>query len=882
MHSPNLNNSQTDPITTTPLMEQYLKIKAKHSDAILLYRMGDFYETFYEDEKIVSKILGIALTKRAHGKTGNVPLAGFPYHALDNYLHTLVKAGHRVAICEQTEDPKFAKGIVKRDVIEIVTPGSTLSEKLLENKKNNFLAAIFLLNNNAGIALADVSTGEFYISEFDEKQIEEQLIAFQPKEILAPESLHEEIKKTIETRLTAVLTKRDDWIFSYDYAKEMLINHFKTHSLKGFGIENMQCGIIAAGAILNYFQENYTSELTHINRIKYLNGTDFMILDESTRNNLEIRNPIRENLGGNTLLAVIDDTSTSMGGRMMQKWLNHPLRFASQINERLDWVEALFNNREILTKLRKKIAECSDIERLIGKIVTGRANGRDLVNLKKSLCIIPEIKKIIDDSKIKILIKRFSVLSALKEVTKLIEKAIVNDPPVTITDGGVILKGYNKDLDELREIAYHGKKWIADLQDKERKRTNISNLKINYNKVFGYYIEVTKTHLSKVPDDYIRKQTLVNAERFITPDLKEKEDKILNAEEKLKSLEYEIFQQVRQKIAEYTNQIQTNSENIAILDCLCSFAQVAMINKYVRPQVNDKLVLKIKNGRHPVVEKFIPAGEEFVANDLYLDPDKEQIWMITGPNMAGKSTFLRQVALIVFMAQTGSFVPADEAVIGTVDRIFTRVGASDNLARGESTFLVEMNETANILHNATNKSLVLLDEIGRGTSTFDGLSIAWAVSEYLHNQKDIRPKTLFATHYHELTELSLLFPRIKNYNIAVEEWENQVIFLRKIVPGGTDNSYGIHVAQMAGLPLPVIERAREILTNLEANELTPGRTPKLAKRHSGRSVDQNQLSLFPPGIPSKFEKKLKDIDIDNMTPVDALIKLNELKKMMEE
>jgi DNA mismatch repair protein MutS len=877
-NSKNLSNI----IETTPLMEQYLKIKEKHQDAILLYRMGDFYETFYQDAQVISKILGIALTKRAHGKTGDVPLAGFPYHALDNYLHVLIRAGYRVAICEQIEDPKLAKGIVKRDVIEIVTPGSTLSDKLLDNNKNNYLAAIFIAELDVGFALADVSTGEFYLSEFNKEQLEENLLSFQPKEVLVASAYYDSIKNMINQRFDTVITKRDDWIFRYDYSKEKLINHFKTHSLKGFGVEEKLYGIIAAGAVLNYFQENYKSNLDHINKIQYLNLTNYMILDEATRMNLEIHTPIRENLGGNTLLAVMSDTCNPMGGRMLRKWINHPLRFASDINKRLDLVGELYSDKAVLKELRKKLKECSDTERLISKIVTGRANGRDLVHLKNSLVIIPVIKEIIEGSKLKKLNKRFSKLNVLRFVTALIEKAVIDEPPIAITDGGIIREGYNKELDDLRDFAYHGKKWLAELQEKERKRTNISNLKINFNKIFGYYIEVTKTHLSKIPDDYIRKQTLVNAERFITPELKEKEEKILHAEEKLKSLEYEIFQQLRRKIAEYTKQIQVNSVYIAELDCLSSFAQVAIENRYVRPKVNDDLVLKIKNGRHPVVEKYMLAGEEFVANDLMLNPEKEQIWVITGPNMAGKSTFLRQAGLIVFMAQIGSFVPAEEAVIGTVDRIFTRVGASDNLARGESTFLVEMNETANILHNATNHSLVLLDEIGRGTSTFDGLSIAWAVAEYLHNQQDVHPKTLFATHYHELTELALLFPRIKNYNIAVEEWENQIIFLRKIIPGGTDNSYGIHVAQMAGLPLPVVERAREILSNLESNELTPNRIPKLAQRHSGREVDKNQLSLFASSLPSEIEKKLKDIDINLITPVDALVKLSELKKMIKE
>lgn len=867
---------------TTPLMEQYLKIKAQHKDTILLYRMGDFYETFYEDAQTISKVLGIALTKRSHGKSADVPLAGFPYHALDAYLHKLIRVGHRVAICEQIEDPRQAKGIVKRDVIEIVTPGSTLSDKLLDSKCNNFLASVLISEKIVGLALSDISTGEFYVSEIKSEQLEEQIISFQPKEIIVQSAQKDILTELLKRKGNVVITKRDDWIFRFDYANELLINHFKVHSIKGFGLEEMKSGIIAAGSVLHYLQENYKSSLEHMHKIKVLNLSDFMVLDEATRRNLEIITPIRENIGGNTLLEVIDETGTPMGGRKIRKWLNQPLRNADAINERLDIVEELFQNKETLSSIQNLLKNCSDLERLIGKIATGRANGRDLVHLKQSLKIIPEIKSAIDSSRLTKLIKKFKKLSDLPEVINLISDAIVDDPPLTITDGGIIRRGFNPELDELIEITHHGKEWLVALQEEERKRTGISTLKINYNKVFGYYIEVTKPNIDKVPNDYFRKQTLVNAERYVTEALKEKEEKILGAEEKLKNLEYEIFQETRKKISKYTQMIQENSSHIARLDCLCSYASIALDHGYNRPEVVESDQLNIRNGRHPVVEKFMTPGEEFIPNDVNLNPAEEQIWIITGPNMAGKSTYLRQVGLIVFMAQIGCFIPAEQAVVGTVDRIFTRVGASDNLASGESTFLVEMNETANILHNATKRSLVLLDEVGRGTSTFDGLSIAWAVSEFLHNDKKVKAKTLFATHYHELTELARIFPRIKNYNIAVEEWENQIIFLRKIIPGGTDNSYGIHVAQMAGLPASVIERAREILSNLEANELSPNQLPKLAQRHSGRDVDQNQLSLFIKPEPSKVEKKLKNIDVDRMTPVDALMKLNELKKMIDD
>ncbi len=866
---------------TTPLMTQYLKIKSQHKNAILLYRMGDFYETFYDDAKTISKILGIALTKRAHGKSAHVPLAGFPHHALDNYLYKLVEAGHRVAICEQVEDPKVAKGVVKREVIEIVTPGATLSDKILDAKTNNFLASIFFLENSVGLAFVDVSTGEFYASEFEEILLEEQLLSFQPKEILISSNQLDKFRGEFKLNLDLVITEQNDWIYTKEYAKDLLTNHFKVHSLKGFDLDVFTAAQIAAGSSLNYLQENYKTRLDHIQEIRFLNLSKNMILDEATRRNLEILNTIRENIGGNTLLEVIDDTSTAMGSRLLRQWLNQPLREAGIINDRLNIVDELYQDNEVLNNIKNHLKQCSDIERLIGKIATGRANGRDLLNLNNSLLAIPEIKKKITESNLSKLKNAFKKLTAIPEVIDLIDKAISENSPQTITEGGIIKTGFNEELDELKELAYHGKQWLLDLQSKERERTGINTLKINYNRVFGYYIEVTKTNYDKIPENYIRKQTLVNAERFITPELKEKEEKILNAEERLKSLEYELFQQVRQKISTYIDRIYNNSKLIAKLDCYCSFASVSIDNSYTRPKIDESFSLIIKKGRHPVVEKFMKPGEEFIANDVMLDYNNEQIWILTGPNMAGKSTYLRQVGLIVFMAQIGCFVPADEATIGVVDRIFTRVGASDNLASGESTFLVEMNETANILNNATPKSLVLLDEIGRGTSTFDGLSIAWAVAEQIHNNDKIRAKTLFATHYHELTELALLFPRIKNYNVLVEEWEDQVIFLRKIVAGGTDNSYGIHVAQMAGLPRADVERAREILSNLEAKELSPNRFPNLAKRKSGREVDEKQMSLFKQPTQNKIEKQIKSIDVNNLTPVEALVKLSELKKLID-
>ena len=866
----------------TPLMEQYLKIKTDYKDTILLYRMGDFYETFFEDAKTISKELGIALTKRAHGKTADVPLAGFPYHALDNYLYKLVQAGHRVAICEQVEDPKLAIGVVKREVIEVVTPGATLSEKLLDHKSNNFLAALAFSDKSIGLALSDVSTGEFYAAEIRTEQLVEQMFAFQPKEILVSASQADELSTFISGHLPVIITKRDDWMFNFDYAHELLLNHFQVHSLKGFGMDPFPAAISAAGAVINYLQENYKSSLDHIRKLQVINLSEFMILDEATRRNLEIKTTLREGRDGRTLMEVIDVTKTAMGGRLLRKWINQPLRIAEEINRRLDLVEELYQKRELQAEIDTILRNCPDMERLIGKVATARAHGRDLIFLKNSLKIIPALKKLIVESNLPGLKEVASHLNELNEIVILIEDSIVDDPPLILGEGGIIRRGYSEELDKIYDIAHHGKEWLISEQEKERTKTGISTLKINYNKVFGYYIEVTKSNLDKIPAEYIRKQTLVNAERYITPELKEMEEKILTAEEKMNSMEYNLFQKIREQVSAETENIQDNSNIIAFLDCICSYAAVAVENDYVRPRISTDTNLYLKKSRHPVVEKFMQPGEEFVPNDASLNPDDEQIWIITGPNMAGKSTFLRQVGLIVFMAQIGSFVPAEEAEIGLVDRIFTRVGASDNLARGESTFLIEMNETANILNNATDHSLVLLDEIGRGTSTFDGLSIAWAVSEYLHNEKSIQAKTLFATHYHELTELAILYPKIKNYNVTVEEWDNKIIFLRKIIPGGTDNSYGIHVAQMAGLPRSVIERAREILTNLEANELSPNRKPKLAKRHAGREVDRNQVSLFSAPETSPLEKELKSIDLNKMTPLDALIKLNQLKKMLEE
>jgi DNA mismatch repair protein MutS len=865
---------------TTPLMDQYLAIKAKYKDTILLYRMGDFYETFYDDAKIASKVLGIVLTSRAHGKASDVPLAGFPHHALEGYLTKLIKAGYKVAVCEQLEDPKFAKGVVKRDVVEIVTPGTATSDKILESKKNNYLASIYINANTVGMGLTDVSTGEFFVSEFDLIHLIEQVEAFNPSEILVSNSQFTNISEKFKNK-PFIFTKIEDWIFNYDYAYEILLNHFKTHSLKGFGIEGLNSGIISAGSALSYLKEMQKNELIHISKISKLEHSDYITLDNSTKRNLEIITSIAEGGKEGTLIQILDNTKTPMGGRLLKKWIQHPLKNLDRITSRLEAVDELYKSKVLRSKLSDELEKISDLERLIGKISTARANARDLIALKKTLSVIPNLKELLQDVKSKKLQRLNQRLSALDEIVKKIDLAIVDDPPVIISEGGIIKKGYNKELDDLREIAFHGKDWIAKLQETERQRTGISSLKINYNKVFGYYIEITKANFDKVPDNYIRKQTLVNSERFITPDLKEYEEKVLNAEERINDLEYELFNKLRIEISKHSSLIQQNAEAISQIDCLLSFAEVSIQRNYIKPTLTEEDGIIIEDGRHPVVEVFLPPGESFIANDLRINNSTDQILIITGPNMSGKSTILRQVGLIVLMAQIGSFVPAKRAYIGLVDKIFTRVGASDNITSGESTFLVEMNEMANILNNATPKSLILLDEIGRGTSTFDGISIAWAIVEFLHNNPGVCAKTIFATHYHELTELELILPRVRNYNVAVKEVGDKVIFLRKLVQGGTDHSYGIQVAKMAGIPNEVIERAKEVLFNLEANELTPNATPKLAiHSRSQKNVYINQISLFEEDSKA-LKEKIRKIEIEKMSPLEALNILNELKKVVE-
>jgi DNA mismatch repair protein MutS len=868
---------------STPLMRQYQQVKAKYPDTVLLFRMGDFFETFDEDAKITSKVLGIVLTKRGNGTAGETPLAGFPHHALDTYLPKLLRAGYRVAICEQLEDPKFAKGIVKRDVIEVVTPGVSFSDKVLEQKQNNYLAAVALSsplstsNDTIGFAFIDVSTGEFGLSEFPLKQFIEQINSFQPQELLVQKRDLETIKTLLGERFRMLYTKVDDWVFNTDYAYELLINHFKTQSLKGFGIEEMHVGVVAAGAVMNYLQETQKANIPHIKKIVPHDVSEYMMLDVSTKRNLEITTSISGQSDG-TLFSIIDRTQTPMGGRMLKQWINRPLKRLEPICARLDAVKELVSNEPARQKTRGELEPVGDLERLIVKIATGRANPREMNQLKAMLAQIPNLKSQISNLASTTIKNLNDHLDPLADIVSTIGQAIADDPPMTIVDGGVIRKGYNAELDEIRLLAFGAKDWVAKHQQSERERTGISSLKIGYNNVFGYYIEVTHTHKDKIPVNYIRKQTLTNAERFVTPELKEYEEKILHAEEKIFTLETRLFNELRQMIAEHVGVIQANAQAIAMLDCFVSLAEVAMENHYVCPTMDDSFRIDIEDGRHPVIEKLLPPGEHYTPNNTQLETASDQILIITGPNMSGKSSYLRQVGLIVLLAQIGSFVPATSAHIGMVDRIYTRVGASDNIASGESTFLVEMHEAANIVNTATQRSLILLDEIGRGTSTFDGISIAWALTEYLHNH--IGAKTLFATHYHELNELADVFPRIKNYKVDVREYGDKVIFLHKVLPGFADHSYGIQVAQMAGLPEEVTERAKLVLKKLESSELVV-RDKELIHGRGKTKEEMIQMAMFEVKD-DKLRTELRALDIEHMTPLEAMQTLAALKKKVEE
>jgi DNA mismatch repair protein MutS len=860
----------------TPLMKQYYTIKTKHPDAILLFRVGDFYETFGEDAIRTSEILGITLTRRANGSASFVELAGFPYHALDTYLPRLVRAGQRVAICEQLEDPKLTKKIVKRGIIEMVTPGVLLNENVLNHKENNFLAAVHIDKKIAGVAFLDISTGEFLTSEGTLEYIDQMLNNFQPKEVLFEKGKKDLFIDSFGPKFYTF--KLDDWIFTQDAANDRLLKQFETSSLKGFGVQNLNFGIIAAGAILYYLDITQHEQLGHITSLSRIEENRYVWLDKFTVKNLELFHSPYE--GARTLIDVMDRTISPMGGRLLKRWISLPLKDIQPVNDRLDVVQFLIENNQTKEEIAGLIRQIGDLERLISKVAVNRINPREVVQLKRALKAIDPLKELCNYSGCLPLIQIGEQLNPCKSIADKIEKELNNDPPVQLIKGNVIGTGISEELDELRKILYSGKDYLNDLQTRESERTGITSLKVSFNNVFGYYIEVRNTHKDKVPPEWIRKQTLVSAERYITEELKEYESKILGAEEKIITLETKLFTDLVLAILEYIPPIQLNSSLIARLDCLQSFAVISLENNYIRPVLDDSRILNLTDGRHPVIEKQLPVGESYVPNDMMLDTEDQQIIILTGPNMSGKSALLRQTALIVLMAQTGCFVPAKAATIGIVDKIFTRVGASDNISLGESTFMVEMNETASILNNLSDRSLVLLDEIGRGTSTYDGISIAWAMVEYLHENK-LRAKTLFATHYHELNEMENSFGRVKNYNVSIKELNNKVIFLRKLKRGGSEHSFGIHVARMAGMPRSVVKRADEILRELEQSHDKKELAKPIADIAGHR--EGIQLSIFQLDDPvlKQIRDEILEIDIDNLTPVEALNKLYNIKKLLK-
>ncbi len=873
----------------TPMIKQYINIKNKNKDAILFFRLGDFYEMFFEDAKEAAKILQITLTSREAGRGNKVPMCGIPYHAADNYIARLVRRGKRVAVCEQVENPAEAKGIVKREIVKVITPGTLVAQGLIENAVSSYVLALSIDSDDsknfrkAGLAYADLSTGEFKITEIENKDnLFSEIYRISPAECLIPESLkHERLINELKRVCLGIFTDFEDWNFNYETSKRELINHFKVRTLLGFGCKDKDLSIKAAGALLKYLKQTQKSDVPNINSVSSYNISEYLELDSDSQRNLELFRNLYDQTKSGTLLEILDQARTPMGHRKLMNWIVRPLINVSKIKRRLDIVEIFLKKSDIRRNLRNNLKEIYDIERLSNRISLGSVNARDLIALLESLKLIPEIRKslkLFPDLEIK---KMYKKLDEMKDIVKLIESSIKKEPPVTIREGGIIEEGFCKKLDELRDIINGGKNWISNLQKKEIEKTNISSLKVGYNKVFGYYIEVTKPNLKRVPDDYIRKQTLVNSERFITPQLKKEESKILGAQEKAKSLEYELFIQVREKISKQLDRLQKISDIISNIDVFSNLAEIAVCNNYCKPEVNNDSVINIKDSRHPVLEKMM-LDKDFVSNDIFLDSVNNRLLIITGPNMAGKSTYIRQVALIALMAQMGGFVPADKAKIGVVDKIFTRVGASDKLSQGMSTFMVEMVEAANILNNATSKSLIVLDEVGRGTSTFDGVSIAWAVAEYIHNQKK-GARTLFATHYHELTELSLTCDGVKNYNFAVREWNEQVMFLYKLQEGGCDKSFGIHVARLAGLPKKVIERAKEILSNLELDSITSEGTPRFIKNEEDeyKKAKQKQLDFLSPAE-SKFIKEIDEINIDHLTPIEALNLLNKLKNKLKD
>ena len=856
-------------VAQTPVMKQFLEVKSQYEDTLVLFRMGDFYETFLEDAEITAKVLGIVLTKRANGKASNVALAGFPYHALDNYLPKLVKAGYRVAICEQVEDPKLAKGIVKREVIEVVTPGTLTSDQALSDKSNRYIGSVSFEKNFAGFAFLDPSTGEFHMGECPADQLKDYLLKFSPSEMILGESV---VYSTTEwyREFRPFITQIEDWVFDYDSSYRTLTQHFNLKSLKGFGCDELKLGVKTGGALMHHIKTNLSSTLDHVSKIFPVLNEGFMGLDGFTMRNLEVFQSLSTQGTHGTLVDCIDQTQTSGGGRLLRRWLHYPLTDLKRINARLDVVNAFSNNTRIMKSIRESLGKTADVERILGKVNQGKASPRDVIGIALTLQKIPEWQKELNTAGNQNL---SSLAKSFIDTNLIVEKilsTINEDTPVQVKMGNVVCAGVDSDLDELRTLLHSGKEWIDNFQSSLREELDIPKLKVGFNRVFGYYIEVTKVHQDKVPETFIRKQTLVNSERFITEELKEYEEKVLNAEEKILTIESNIFSELCQFLLSSIADIHTNAKAINRMDLLAGFAATALNQNFIRPKLSDKPELEIIQGRHPVVEQLLLATEKFIPNDLCLDSTKNQIHLITGPNMAGKSTYLRQVGLIVLMAQIGSFIPAKSAKIGVVDRLFTRVGASDNLAGGESTFLVEMNEAANILNNATNKSLILLDEIGRGTATYDGLSLAWAITEYLHDTEGVAARTLFATHFHELTDLESLLERVENHHVEVKEFGDKIVFLRSIAKGTGDKSYGIHVAQMAGLPKSVIHRATEILNHHIQQSAEKGGT-------STPPEPSNQMTLFQEQE-FKLRKKLNELDVNTMTPLEALRTLDEIKK----
>lgn len=875
---------QTSPVKTaasggdseTPLMKQYNSFKAKYPDAILLFRVGDFYETFGADAIRASSVLGITLTKRSNGKASDVELAGFPHHALDTYLPKLVRAGLRVAVCDQLEDPKLAKGIVKRGVTEMVTPGVALADNILQTRSNNFLASVYFERDQYGIAFIDISTGEFLMAEGNAAYAEKMIQSLSPSEILYPKSKSKEFVQQFGANHYAF--KLDDWVYSYDNAQAILLKLFETNSLKGFGVEEERLGVIAAGAAIQYLKDTEHHNLSHITKLTKLTDEQYVWLDRFTIRNLElIYSP---HAGGKTLLDVLDQTSSPMGARLMKRWTVMPLLDKQQINERHEAVEFFTKHSKQSEEIRQHLRSIGDLERLISKVSLEKVNPREMVQLKRALHAIAPVQSLLTASDNETLKRTGQLLNPVTALSERIEKDLTDEAGPVIAKGNFIRAGVHAELDELRGIKNSGKEYIAGIQQKETVRTGISSLKIGFNNVFGYYLEVTNTHKNKVPAEWIRKQTLSNAERYITEELKEYEQKVLGAEDKIQVLEEQIFQILIRFAKDFVVTVQQNANLLARVDCLLSLAEVAERNRYVRPVMNDSFTIEIKEGRHPVIEQEMETGAQYVPNDLLMDSETQQILIITGPNMSGKSALLRQTALIVLMAQMGSFVPAASAHIGLVDKVFTRVGASDNLSAGESTFMVEMNETASIMNNLSPRSLILLDEIGRGTSTYDGISIAWSLAEYLHHHSGSQPRTLFATHYHELNELAERYPRIRNFHVSVKETGQKVIFLRKLVEGGTEHSFGIHVAKMAGMPKAILDRANEMLHELESQRQKHDNLKEKIKQIPSQNY---QLSIFDLNDPKmkRLAEEVERIEVNAMTPVEALMKLHELKKLME-